>query len=255
LIKTPTTFVLGAGASHPYGFPLGSKLRNDIIYGCLQPPERLRKALISCGFRDHEIKQFGDTFNGSQLASIDAFLAHRTDFAEVGKAAIAHEILACESTGSLLNCPEGHWYRYLWNRIKDDWDAFVENVFIISFNYDRSLERYFTIVLMHTFKLTEGEARAKVEKLKIVHDYGQVGALGPLSLPHVAEPPFFLPYDCTGFETQLRRAASMIQVIEERKDDSETFDIAEAYVRRARRRGGFASSGSVTMKPTCDACA
>ena len=36
MIDTPVVLVLGAGASRPYGFPLGTELRED----ALQPPER-----------------------------------------------------------------------------------------------------------------------------------------------------------------------------------------------------------------------
>ena len=31
MIKTPTVFVLGAGASQPFGFPLGFELRDSAI--------------------------------------------------------------------------------------------------------------------------------------------------------------------------------------------------------------------------------
>jgi len=31
MIDTPTLFILGAGASKPYGYPTGAELRTDIV--------------------------------------------------------------------------------------------------------------------------------------------------------------------------------------------------------------------------------
>ncbi|WP_156096076.1 hypothetical protein [Methanobacterium sp. SMA-27] len=37
MIKTPTVFVLGAGASIPYGYPSGEKLREEICHELEDP--------------------------------------------------------------------------------------------------------------------------------------------------------------------------------------------------------------------------
>ena len=34
MIDTPTLFILGAGASVPYGFPVGAQLKRHIIKNC-----------------------------------------------------------------------------------------------------------------------------------------------------------------------------------------------------------------------------
>lgn len=54
--KDRIVLVLGAGASHDYGFPLGRKLRDDICRVCLSPTPSLCDIT---GFASTQFKDFG----------------------------------------------------------------------------------------------------------------------------------------------------------------------------------------------------
>ena len=94
MIKAPTVFVLGAGASAPYGFPLGRTLMSEIV-------RKLRKA---GDFRDQvqacaphtDMARFTSRLSASGRSSIDLFLEKRPDLLEIGKAAIVRALVPYE---------------------------------------------------------------------------------------------------------------------------------------------------------------
>ena len=108
MITKPTVFVLGAGASMPYGFPSGKQLVEHISEATRQkttslPPipddsrylisrEAIQAILVN-NFGKLESEKFGNALYLSNQYSIDAFLEHRTEFAEIGKLAISLFIL------------------------------------------------------------------------------------------------------------------------------------------------------------------
>ena len=68
MIKTKTVFILGAGASCPYGFPLGTELRQEIcqyysadISNYLNGLEQTRPGVIITQ-EVHRAKVFAETF-------------------------------------------------------------------------------------------------------------------------------------------------------------------------------------------------
>lgn len=141
MISKPTVFILGAGASKPYGYPLGWELRERIL--ALPDDCELFPKL------DHapnEFIQFKKALAESPAESIDAFLEHRDEFTRIGKHAIAAELLKCEQRERLYDPGnEDDWYRYLFNRMTAGvrFDHFLQNeVSFVTFNYDRSLEEY-----------------------------------------------------------------------------------------------------------------
>jgi hypothetical protein len=80
--------------------------------------------------------------------------------------------------------PEQHWYRYLWERMRQGArtsEEFGENrVRIITYNYDTSLEQYFESVFRYAFpdlaaadREAAKEFRARV--LPVVHLHGSLG--------------------------------------------------------------------------------
>ncbi len=83
MITRPTVLVLGAGASQPYGFPLGSELRIDILR--LADSRALRAGYegaaegaalaIRANLNLHPLfTEFVSAFKNSGFYSIDAFL-------------------------------------------------------------------------------------------------------------------------------------------------------------------------------------
>ena len=101
MIKIPTVFVLGAGASKPYGYPTGIELRNKIIH---RFHERLNnfsfsgKELSEANRRNliHKSQDLTVRFERSGIYSIDKFLSLNTNLSNIGRMAIAHHIIQAE---------------------------------------------------------------------------------------------------------------------------------------------------------------
>jgi hypothetical protein len=195
MIETPTLFILGAGASKPYGYPTGAELRADIIKYCATDFENLddRKATEHKILFHESIKTLIKNFDNSSLKSIDKYLAINPQIDKfIGKIAIALNIIKHEKTSFFnekTNDVNEDWYKYLYNRMTDtlknpdDHKYFFDNqVAFITFNYDRSLEYYLYSSFFHSFNQERINIRNNIRNyvpFKIIHVYGSVG---PLSL-------------------------------------------------------------------------
>jgi hypothetical protein len=133
MITRKTVFVLGAGASHPYGFPLASGMiialcEHETSYTHIVREERTRRygerRLLHPTFTPPRIKKFSADLTSSALESIDAFLTARPEYAEIGKAAIAATLVPYENPGSLRKPKNGQWYGYLRNRMGEAYEDF-----------------------------------------------------------------------------------------------------------------------------------
>ena len=148
MISEPTVFVLGAGASCPYGYPSGKELREDIISSFCAQYERYIEAHPNLkpylAMESNKAKEFTDKFNKSSTKSIDLFLARNPEFEDIGKKAIALRILAAEYVSKFRECIENRefdWYLYIFDRLtgdivkKNDYIRLNENsVSFITFN-------------------------------------------------------------------------------------------------------------------------
>lgn len=188
MLTAKTVFVLGAGASDPYGFPTGAALTRELL-GSLNkrsrsprtPPFSTYELLTDAGFDDDHIQAFRTSLRDSGRLSVDAFLEHRREFLKVGKAAIACALLPRENHECFFGLDEAkdnHWYTYLFNKLSADFDNLEGNdVAFLTFNYDRSLEYYLVTAIQHSYAKSFDEARRKVDRLRIVHLYGSLGPL------------------------------------------------------------------------------
>ncbi len=245
------TLILGAGASKPYGFPVGIDLRNLLMkldpqylqelhelnsnffmttpHPLRLPPEdELRKIkrnhemlerigsriglsrLGAPAHQDNVQADFAKVFKFSGTASIDAFLSHRSDYAEIGKKAIASAILDFENKSTL---EEWDWYGLLWSKIRsyiEIQDAQVTlqpiSIDIITFNYDRSLEYFLWNALQSTYRCPEDQAFELISGINIIHFYGSLGPIyGENAIPYgganvddAAKNIKVIPYERTG---------------------------------------------------------
>ena len=180
MIKTATTFVLGAGASMPYGFPSGQSLANIV---CSSVSDRnnhvscIVRGVTGCGSTDPE--ELAREFRNTGLYSIDAFLHRRPAFSKLGKALIAAALIPLEREDALFRAPDEHdWYRYLLNHILPPTiTEFSENnLRVVTFNFDRSFERRLFLTLRATYNLDDAAAAAATNTVEIVHVHGQLGA-------------------------------------------------------------------------------
>lgn len=118
MINNPLLLVLGAGASKPYGFPLGSELRLELC-NLKNDSSIFRHALVKhANLDDNQIREVAKSFKLSGIKSIDAFLAVRSEFATIGKLAIAGYLLSKDHQIVAEHDLDDDWYLELWNALK-----------------------------------------------------------------------------------------------------------------------------------------
>lgn len=241
MISVPTTLILGAGASSPYGFPSGAQLRQRLCDPSLF--SNLKEFYTA-----DVVAAFCAAFLRSQQSSIDAFLERRGKekiiyknglessytYEDVGKNAIATCLISCEKQEFLFRPNEDHWYQYLWGRMAcSHVNDFSKNkLSIVTFNYDRSLEFYLLSALQNSFGIGEDEAAVQLKNIPIVHVYGKLG-----ELPQFAEMgKKGRPYDSDiNDHKRLAIAANGIRVIDESRNDDVVFDDAIECLKGAER--------------------
>lgn len=182
MIKTQTLFILGAGASVPFGYPTGGKLRDDICSheNVHQLTELLRQDPHG-RFVHYDLNgtvgRFTDEFKESKSYSIDAFLESRQEYMKIGKMAIAL-ILKNYEIKSELSKQEGNWYMYLFNRMKDcDFKDFNKNkISFVTFNYDLSLEQFLSNALQFFYGKNPSQVSEVLREIPIVHLYGKINS-------------------------------------------------------------------------------
>lgn len=227
-----TCLVLGAGASAYAGFPLGTQLREEIFL-FLRNGELLKNSglLVAENVTPKDlIADFYSAFLNSNMYSIDSFLARRPEYIEIGKKTIAAILLGKEDDGLLLqdNGREDNWYRYLLNCVAaENWEELdLSGLSVVTFNYDRSLERFLTVAISNSYNKTIVEASEKVKAIDIVHVYGSLGAT-------FLDEPTYLPYDGVASPEKVTIAAGMIQIIREGRDDAPTLQKAKHLLKQA----------------------
>ena len=219
MIETKTVLVLGAGASYPYGLPLGSGLKRTIrkfLSGGCTPAatEAIRRV-----YNEADVRDFCVTFEESGQESIDNFLARRTEFMDLGKLVIAAIIKDAEDRWKLFDRnteDDDHWYEYLWNRLSGgSWEDLRNNqLSIITFNYDRSLETYLGIAMQNTYGKADVECAEMLKNtIPIVHVYGTVTGTYGASRGNNNKSDFLTP-------DALKESATSLTVIPEGRDDS-----------------------------------
>lgn len=227
------TLVLGAGSSLAMGYPVGAGLRDSILEDALTTYRDLI-CNKSQGVFEDQLENFVETFRGSQLFSIDSFLAKRKEFSEIGKRSIAAILLHKENKELLSRCAHlDHWYQYFFNQIASahEWSSLsFKKLAIVTFNYDRSLEHYLLYALMSSYGKPADEAQRKIAEMKIIHVYG---SLGPTD---IREKNYF-PYGATITAKHVDIAATMLKVIPEGRDDDASLTQAREILANSKRIG------------------
>ncbi len=248
MINTNTVLVLGAGASIPFGFPSGIKLKDKI---CGFVVGRREYNFLKDSYTEAEIQKFMHEMVRSPDYSVDQFLEHRPEYLEIGKRSIALALLPHERTvrlfedwaalrsGSVteLGSEDGNnWYQYLFSRLMTTFDKFGDNsLSVITFNYDRSLEHYLFTSLKNKYSnKTDSECAAQLDKIPIIHVHGKLG-----QLPWEQSGISVVPYDASAEPGRTGRqyacqAASHIKIIHE-KDVADAFGGAHDLLRNATR--------------------
>ncbi|ESY51721.1 MULTISPECIES: hypothetical protein [unclassified Mesorhizobium] len=213
MFKKKTVFIVGAGASAEVDLPMGDALKGRIgkalgftfpdgfnpkegnlaVYWAVQ--EHIKKLEI----RDsNPWWRAGRAIKAAmpQAISIDNFMhthSHDEHIVFMGKLGIAVCILDAERASSLRGDKDRDG-KLNYDSIKESWhstfvkmllenaqakatDTLFDNVSFITFNYDRCIELYLEKALQNYLLISEQEAQKAVNKLTVIHPYGQVGRL------------------------------------------------------------------------------
>ncbi len=200
MIEEPTCLILGAGASAPYGLPTAMKLRDLIIptrsptgletaeeFPLKTPPQ----AFLDLGhptkewniYLEQAVERAGLTAKLADFRNkfyrvdqtIDWFIRDNEEaFGDIARLHIAAVLLNCEQDNL-----SGNWYRSLSQRLFSGDPETLEagKLAVISFNYDRSLERYLLNVLENQYGKSWPVAKELISRIHIEHVYGQLGTL------------------------------------------------------------------------------
>ena len=106
--------------------------------------------------------------------SIDWFLRNNPDYEDIAKLHIAAVLLDREYAP-----PTGDWYAELSRQVLPTHTKTFESgmLSVITFNYDRSLERFFLTLLESDYNLSPTDAEREFAKVRIEHVYGKLGTL------------------------------------------------------------------------------
>lgn len=212
MITTPTVFILGAGASAPYGYPTAKELKRDILDSLKDEQNMDFQTLVSCGFEPEDIDNFRQNFFLSSQNSVDAFLERRTEYINVGKAAIAQQLIKAEDVTNIPKLFEDGWYSYLLNRMDCKFEDFENNkISFITFNYDRSLEFFLAIALLSRYGKNLEDISSILKSIPIIHVYGQLGALDWQSTDRDQ----IREYGTSDYPNNIKKAASGIKIVSE----------------------------------------
>jgi len=229
MIKEPTVLILGAGASVEYDFPLGRNLLLKICENASNKESTLFNSLIEFGFDKNEINKFSQSLLYSMQPSIDAFLEHRTEYIEIGKAAIACTLIPCEVPGNVGRKEKLGWYEYLFSYLNSSKKDFINNnLSIITFNYDRSLEYFLLRSIEHSFNSKEPESIELLSNIPIIYVHGSLGELANNSANH-------RKYEPTLDMGLLKKCIDSIHIIYEELQENEQLEKAHEELKRAEK--------------------
>jgi hypothetical protein len=222
VLKTKTVFVLGAGASVPFGFPTGVGL-TELMLKDLRERGRIYDMLrTGLSLNADALDNFATSLYNSGKNSVDAFLEHRQEFMDIGKAAIASSLIPFEIQDKVMDFGAGNWLRYMYNQLNSGFDDFPENrISFITFNYDRTVEWFLANSLQNSFGRTIDECKKVLDSIPVVHLHGRLGYL-PWENAHGRD------FGSTLDRDNVRASVDQIKIIHEDIDDNRDSDFKKA---------------------------
>lgn len=188
MIRENTIFILGAGASADYNFPIGTYLRDRICDNLSKQnmyTKQLAEALAEWKEDIPEVEkaivEFSQRLKKSAEPTIDAFMEYNYNgYGKIAKLAIAQVLLHEENEELLHENIRNNWYMNLYQKMKASppKNFHLNNVTFVTFNYDISLDHFFYITLLNSMEeLTIQEVTQSLSSVPIFHLYGKIGDL------------------------------------------------------------------------------
>lgn len=193
MISKQTVFILGAGASVPYGYPTGHELRNSIIKMIDFNESDLDEAITATvgtisigsfhGMSSEILSQYlhlKKGLLGSRRSSIDTFLENRPEFMDIGKRCIAWDLIHHENAEVT---DKWDWFEHLHDQVfarncSSIDDYCQNNIDFITFNYDRLLEHSLITSLKETYGENEDNCADMIKNnFNIIHVHGKLNDL------------------------------------------------------------------------------
>jgi hypothetical protein len=183
--------------------------------------------MSSLGFSNKDVNIFRDSLFYSGRNSVDAFLEHRQEFIDLGKASIAKALIPFENQATLFSTGNS-WYKYFFNLLNTSFDAFPQNhVSIVTYNYDRSLEHYLFTALKNSYGKEDSECAKALGAIPIIHLHGQLGYLPWQSDSNVRA------YDLNATVDAVAVSSKHIKIIHESIEHDEEFSEANKLLQNA----------------------
>ena len=173
-MATPkTVFLLGAGASQPYGLPLGSELKVHLLnlskHGTTKT--RLQELRIS----NEAIGSFVETLQYGPFSTLDELLDVKKKYREIGSYLLAETILSTEKHDNLF--PSKDWYKTLFEKLDFSNESRIpQDVAFVTLNYDRSLEHFLGKSVDYGLR-DEDEDQAHVLLKELAPDFRATGII------------------------------------------------------------------------------
>lgn len=240
MLNKKTVFILGAGASKPYGFPTTFELSEQIIYGAFDIVKSIFRRqnesdmwIKENRFKDYEIgflNVFKKAYSSNPI-SVDDFLSREnnlTFYGSYGLKLVIHYLLMLEDENRI--------------RIKDDWielltkkiskgisflvkeeeneiDKNFSKIKIITFNYERSFEYFlYKSLIGNGYTENQVESFLRLFNKNILHIYGAMGKILNTVFEKTIEEGFW-NYGALPDEDELYRMKNNIKIIyDERKE-------------------------------------
>lgn len=178
--KDVVVFVIGAGASKPFGLPTGSELLESIVNS--SPLRHARSDYVVEEEYDNlyldsraEALRFSKCLRKSGVSSVDRYLERNSVEEPYGKVAIVKAVHGLELDVLRNGNVASNWHSWLIERLCDRWDDLLSGQFrFIVFNYDRLLFGAFYTMIAHREPTWAHEKVLEcVNRIPIVHVYGR----------------------------------------------------------------------------------
>ena len=184
---------LGAGASWHCGFPLGGELLSKVHQA--SEAEGNHRLVNTIGWQERWDPKPEEQLGiirahawKSGFFSIDRFIQERPDVEKAAKLIVARLLRDSERASNVDRHAKTNWYDYLWNWAADGVKAGQRVAYIITLNYDRSLEEFAIRRCISAFGYERAKATSHVRNaLPILHLHGTLGSLDEVPYAKLAD--------------------------------------------------------------------